>query len=138
MKTGKNIMLPPLLFTNQILQRYLVREWFRTFLPSFVCFEFLIFLGFAIQLLHKGLDIVALRALIPHLFIQASPFSIPSALLTATTMAYGRMSADHKIIDIQAGGGHIHKINLPNIAIGFVFSIKTLAISAEILPRSCY
>ena len=138
MKTGKNIMLPPLLFTNQILQRYLVREWFRTFLPSFVCFEFLIFLGFAIQLLHKGLDIVALRALIPHLFIQASPFSIPSALLTATTMAYGRMSADHEIIAIQASGVHIHKIILPIIVIGFVFSIITLAISAEILPRSCY
>src|SRR3990172_4353588 len=115
----------PTIFTSQILQRYLVREWFRTFLPSFVCFEFLIFLGFAIQLLHKGLDIVALRALIPHLFIQASPFSIPSALLTATAMAYGRMSADHEIIAIQASGVHIHKI-------------ITLALSAEVLPRSCY
>ena len=128
----------PAIFTSQILQRYLVREWFRTFLPSFVCFEFLIFLGFAIQLLHKGLDIVALRALIPHLFIQASPFSIPSALLTATAMAYGRMSADHEIIAIQASGVHIHKIITPILVIGVVFSIITLALSAEVLPRSCY
>ena len=131
-------MLPPLLFTSQILQRYLVREWFRTFLPSFVCFEFLIFLGFAIQLLHKGLDIVALRALIPHLFIQAAPYSIPSALLTATAMTYGRMGADHEIIAIQASGVHIQKIITPVLVIGVVFSLITLALSAEVLPRSCY
>ena len=128
----------PALFTGQILQRYLVREWFRTFLPSFVCFELLIFLGFAIQLLHKGLDIVALRALIPHILIQAAPYSIPSALLTATAMTYGRMSADHEIIAIQASGVHIHKIITPVLVIGVVFSLITLALSAEVLPRSCY
>ena len=124
--------------TQRILQRYLIREWFRTFLPSFACFEFLIFLGFAIQLLHKGLDIVALRALIPHLFIQASPYSIPSALLTATAMTYGRMSADHEIVAIQTSGVHIHRITTPILAIGVAFSMITMVLSSEVLPRSCY
>ena len=108
------------------------------FLPSLACFELLMFLGFAIQLLHKGLDIVTLRALIPHLFIQASPYSIPSALLTATAMTYGRMSADHEILAIQTSGVHILKIITPVLAIGAIFSLITLALSAEILPRSCY
>lgn len=138
MKTVKNTILSPLLFISQILQRYLAREWFRTFLPSFVCFELLIFLGFAIQLLHKGLDIIALRALIPHLFIQAAPYSIPSALLTATAMTYGRMGADHEIVAIQTSGVHIQKIITPVLVIGVVFSLITLALSAEVLPRSCY
>ncbi|HHT9146258.1 MAG: LptF/LptG family permease [Candidatus Brocadiaceae bacterium] len=138
MKTGKNTILSPLLFISQILQRYLAREWFRTFLPSFVCFELLIFLGFAIQLLHKGLDIIALRALIPHLFIQAAPYSIPAALLTATAMTYGRMGADHEIVAIQTSGVHIQKIITPVLVIGVVFSLITLALSAEVLPRSCY
>lgn len=128
----------PNLFTVKILQRYIVSEWFRTFLPSFLCFEVLIFLGFAIQLLHKGLDIIALRALIPHLFIQASPFSIPSALLTATSMTYGRMSADHEIVAIQASGIHFRKIITPVMALGIIFSIITLGLSAELLPRSCF
>ena len=138
MKTGKNTILSPLLFISQILQRYLAREWLRTFLPSFVCFELLIFLGFAIQLLHKGLDIIALRALIPHLFTQAAPYSIPAALLTATAMTYGRMGADHEIIAIQTSGVHIQKIITPVLVIGVVFSLITLALSAEVLPRSCY
>lgn len=122
----------------RILQRYIAREWFRTFLPSLACFEFLIFLGFAIQLLHKGLDIIAMRSLIPHLFIQAAPYSVPSALLTATSMAYGRMSADHEIVAIQTSGVHIRKIIIPILILGVVFSLITLVLSAEVLPRSCY
>lgn len=126
------------IFANKILRRYLMTEWFRMFLPSLACFELLIFLGFSIQLLHKGLDIITLRALIPHLFIQALPYSIPSALLTATSMTYGRMSADHEIIAIQASGIHILRIITPVLVIGVVFSLITLTLSAEILPRSCY
>jgi len=108
------------------------------FLPSLACFELLIFLGFAIQLLHKGLDIVTLRALIPHLFIQALPYSIPSALLTATSMTYGRMSADHEIVAIQAGGVHILKVIMPVLVMGCVFSLITLSLVSEVLPRSSF
>jgi lipopolysaccharide export LptBFGC system permease protein LptF len=126
------------IFDYKILQRYLVREWFRTFLPSFTCFEFLMFLGFAIQLLHKGLDIIALRAIVPHLFIQATPYSIPAALLTATTMTYGRMSADREIIAIQTSGIHKNKIIIPILIIGVFFSLITLGLTSEILPRSCF
>lgn len=126
------------IFANKILRRYLMTEWFRMFLPSLACFELLIFLGFSIQLLHKGLDIITLRALIPHLFIQALPYSIPSALLTATSMTYGRMSADHEIIAIQTSGIHIVRIITPVLVIGVVFSLIALALSAEILPRSSY
>lgn len=128
----------PNIFANRTLQRYLVREWCRTFLPSLACFEFLMFLGFAIQLLHKGLDIIALRILIPHLFVQALPYSIPASLLTATFMTYGRMSADHEIIAIQTSGIHIRKIITPVFVIGVTFSILALVLSSEILPRSCY
>jgi len=125
-------------FIRNTLQRYVLREWFQTFWPSFLCFETLIFLGFAVEVLHKGLDIIALRALIPHIFIQAAPYSIPSALLTATTLTYGRMSADREIVAIQASGIRLQKIILPVFLIGILFSIFTLALSAEILPRSLY
>jgi lipopolysaccharide export LptBFGC system permease protein LptF len=126
------------MFKNKILQRYLVREWLRTFVPSLACFEFLIFLGFAIQLLHKGLDIIALRAIVPHLFVQAFPYSIPAALLTATAMNYGRMSADHEIIAVQASGIHILKIIVPVIVMGCMCSIVAVVLAAEVLPRSSF
>lgn len=125
-------------FFDKILQRYVTREWLRTFIPSFLCFEFLIFLGFGIQLLHKGLDIIALRMLIPHLFIQATPYSIPSALLTATSMAYGRMSSDREVLAIQSSGINIYKIIMPILIMGCAFCFITVVLSSEILPMSCY
>ena len=125
-------------FFDKILQRYVTKEWLRTFVPSFLCFEFLIFLGFGIQLLHKGLDIIALRMLIPHLFIQATPYSIPAALLTATSMAYGRMSSDHEVLAIQASGINIYKIIMPILIMGGIFCFIAVVLSSEILPRSCY
>ncbi|MCF6158451.1 MAG: LptF/LptG family permease [wastewater metagenome] len=128
----------PHLLSNRILQRYLIREWLRTFLPSLVCFEFLIFLGFTIQLLHKGLDIVSLKELITHLFIQALPYSIPPALLTATIMTYGRMSADREVIAIQASGIHINKITMPILIVGIIFNLITLTLYSEVVPRSYY
>ncbi len=132
------VLLMFLPFFNKILQRYVAREWFRTFIPSFLCFEFLIFLGFGIQLLHKGLDIIALRMLIPHLFIQATPYSIPSALLTATSMAYGRMSSDREVLAIQSSGINIYKIIMPVLVIGGIFCLITVVLSSQILPMSCY
>lgn len=126
------------IFRHTILQRYLLREWFRIFLPSLTCFELLMFLGFAVQLLHKGLDIVALRVLIPHLFVQALPYSIPAALLTATSMTYGRMSADHEIVAIQTSGVHILKIIIPVFVAGGIFCLITLSLVSEVLPRSYY
>lgn len=126
------------IFRHTILQRYLLREWFRMFVPSLACFELLMFLGFAIQLLHKGLDIVTLRVLIPHLFIQALPYSIPAALLTASSMTYGRMSADHEIVAVQTSGVNILKIITPVLVVGCVFCLITLSLVSEVLPRSCY
>ncbi|MDR4507358.1 MAG: translation initiation factor IF-2 N-terminal domain-containing protein [Candidatus Brocadiaceae bacterium] len=123
-------------FLCTILQRYITVEWLKTFVPSLACFECLIFLGFAVELLHKGLDIIYLRALIPHILLQAFPYSIPAALLTATTVTYGRLSADREILAIQTTGIPIHKIALPVLAIGVVFTFITLALSAEILPWS--
>jgi lipopolysaccharide export system permease protein len=128
----------PHFFSNKTLQRYIVKEWFRTFIPSLICFEFMICLGFTLQLLHKGLDIVALRELILHLFVQALPFSLPSALLAATTISYGRMSADAEILAIQTSGININTITTPVLLLGIVFSAITLVLYSEVLPRSSY
>ncbi|MGQ3686116.1 MAG: LptF/LptG family permease [Candidatus Loosdrechtia sp.] len=128
----------PYFFRHKTLQWYIVKEWFRTFVPSLVCFELMIFLGLTLQLLHKGIDIIALRELVLHLFIQALPYSIPSALLAATTISYGRMSADSEILAIQTSGIKINTITMPVLFIGIVFSAITLALCSEILPRSIY
>ncbi|HJO55357.1 MAG TPA: LptF/LptG family permease, partial [Candidatus Scalindua sp.] len=122
----------------QILHKYLVKELFRTFLPSLLCFEFVLLLGFSIQLLHKGLDIPSLFSVLPYMALYTVPHALPTSLLTATVMSYGRLSADNEITAIKVAGIHIHNLITPVIIMGVFFSILSLYLNAEVLPKSYF
>lgn len=121
-----------------ILQRYLLKDLGRAFLPAFVCFELLMFLGFSVQLVHKGLDIINLRPLIPYVLLYACPYSLPAALLTATVVTYGRLCADNELSAIRTCGIHLRIIIIPIIFIGIIFSVLTLYLNAKVLPKAFY
>jgi lipopolysaccharide export LptBFGC system permease protein LptF len=120
----------------QILHKYLIKELFRTFLPSLLCFEFVLLLGFAIQLLHKGLDVPSLFAVLPYMALYTMPHALPTSLLTATVMSYGRLSADNEITALKVAGIHLHNLVTPILVMGVFFSILALYLNAEVLPRS--
>jgi len=122
----------------QILHKYLVKELFRTFFPSLLCFEFVLLLGFSIQLLHKGLDVPSLFSVLPYMALYTLPHALPTSLLTATVMSYGRLSADNEITAIKVAGIHLHNLVTPVIIVGVFFSILTLYLNAEILPKSYF
>ena len=65
-----------------ILHRYLVKELLRTFIPALFCLEFLLVLGFAIQMLHKGLDVPSLFSVLPYMALYTIPHALPASLLT--------------------------------------------------------
>lgn len=122
----------------QILHKYLIKELFRTFLPSLLCFEFVLLLGFSIQLLHKGLDVPSLFSVLPYMALYTIPHALPTSLLTATVMSYGRLSADNEITAIKACGIHLHNLVTPVVVVGVIFSILTLYLNAEVLPKSYF
>ncbi|HJO48273.1 MAG TPA: LptF/LptG family permease, partial [Candidatus Scalindua sp.] len=121
-----------------ILHRYLVKELLRTFIPALFCLEFLLVLGFAIQMLHKGLDVPSLFSVLPYMALYTIPHALPASLLTSTVMTYGRLSADNEITAIKTAGMHLHHIVTPVIVTGVIFSIITLYLNAEVLPRSYF
>lgn len=96
------------------------------------------FLGFSVQLVHKGLDIINLRPLIPYVLLYACPYSLPAALLTATVVAYGRLCADNEIGAIRTCGIHLRIIIIPIIFVGIIFSVLTLYLNAKVLPNAYY
>ncbi len=122
----------------QILHKYLIKELFRTFLPSLLCFEFVLLLGFSIQLLHKGLDVPSLFSVLPYMALYTLPHAVPTSLLTATVMSYGRLSADNEITAIKAAGIHLHNLVTPVVIVGVLFSFLTLYLNAEVLPKSYF
>ncbi len=95
-------------------------------------------LGFSIQLLHKGLDVPSLLHILPYLALYALPHALPTSLLTATVMTYGRLSADNEITAIKIAGVHLYKIIVPIIVTGIFFSVLTLYLNAEVLPKSYF
>ena len=121
-----------------ILHRYLVKELLRTFIPAILCLEFLLVLGFSIQLLHKGLDVPSLFSVLPYMALYTIPHALPASLLTSTVMTYGRLSADNEITAIKVAGMHLHNIVTPIVVTGVIFSILTLYLNAEVLPRSYF
>lgn len=126
------------MFNISILHKYLVKELLRTFIPALFCLEFLLLLGFSVQLLHKGLDVPSLFSVLPYMALYTIPHALPASLLTATVMTYGRLSADNEIAAIRIAGVHLHNIVTPVIVTGVIFSILTLYLNAEVLPRSYF
>lgn len=119
-----------------ILPRYLLKELFKTFVPAFCGFGALILLGLTIQLLHKGLDIVDIRAIVPYLMLYACPDVLPISFLAATVMTYGKFSTNNEIVAIRTSGLHLNVIITPVIIIGLLLSFLTFYLNAEVLPRS--
>ena len=114
----------------------MIKEVLRTFVPAFCGFGFLILLGLTIQLLHKGLDIIDIRTILPHLMLFACPDALPISFLAAIVMAYGQMSSNNEILAIRTSGAHLSVIITPIIIMSILLAFLTFYLNAEMLPRS--
>ena len=121
---------------NLILQRYLLKEFFRIFIPTIIILEFLLILGMALQSLHKGVNVTALIELAPHIFFYSLPTALPVALLATTVITYGRLSGDNELWAMLTSGVHLWIIVLPVALLGLFFSLLSLGMNAELLPKS--
>ena len=98
--------------TNK-LSRYVTGELLKTLVPAFFALMLIMILGFCMQLLHEGLDVVRLPGLIPQVFIYCIPLVLPPAFLTAVITVFGRLAADNELIAMQAAGVRLHSIIIP-------------------------
>lgn len=74
----------------------------------------------------------------PYLGLYALPHALPTSLLTATVMTYGRLSADNEITALKIAGVHLYKIIVPIIITGIFFTLISLYLNAEVLPKSYF
>ncbi|MFQ5956542.1 MAG: LptF/LptG family permease [Candidatus Brocadiales bacterium] len=118
------------------LQKYVLKEFFRVFIPSIIIFEFMIILGLTLQLMYKGVDITSIVIMLPHVSFYALPKALPMALLAATVITYGRMSGDNEVWAMLTSGVHLRTIIIPVAIVGLLFSFVSVVINAELQPRS--
>lgn len=93
-------------------------------------------LGFCVQLLNEGLDVVRLGALPHHIAAFCVPWVMPAAFLTAVIMAFARMAADNEIIAVRVGGVHLFHLMIPICVAGLILSGIAAYFHFRTVPRA--
>jgi len=117
---------------------YIAKEFFLSFLVSFLFFFFIFFIN---QLLLLAEDILAKQ--VPFIYVLKLIFyslpsiiaiSFPFATLVGTLMTYGRFSSDNEILAMKCSGITYNRIFLPVFFIGILFSFVSFFVNDYLLP----
>ncbi len=118
------------------LQTYVLKEICKAFVPAFFALLAVMMLGLGVQLLQEGLDIVRLHGLPLYMAVYCAPWVLPSALLTAVIMVFGRLSADKEILAMQVEGMHLGHILYPIYFLAVLLSLLGVHLHFEAAPRA--
>ena len=122
------------------LHVYLLRQVAATLAVTVAVFTTLLLLGSVLkevlelltsQTATAGLALKAVALLIP--FVLA--FSLPMALLTATLLVFGRLSADQELTAVRAGGSSLVVWATPVIFLALLMSALCGWFNLEVAPR---
>ncbi len=120
-----------------ILQRYVFTELAKVFVVAFLVAALVLTMGGTLKYLEReqaGLGM--LLRVMPLIVAKVLPFIFPVAILLATTMVYGRMSADNEIVALRAAGVHLWFIVAPALLLGLLASGVSLYLADWYIPGS--
>lgn len=87
------------------------------------------------KFLGKGLSFVDIFEFVVFNLAWMVAMSAPIAVLLATLMVYGRLSANYEIVGLSSSGISHIKIALPSIVFGLLMAGALVYFSAEVLPE---
>lgn len=123
----------------KILRKYIIKEIITMFLFSLVIFTFTLVVGNIIQLaelvINKGVDIRFVGRLFLYLIPFLLSYTIPMSILTSALLVFGRLSGDNEIVAMRASGINLYKLSFPLLIIGLVFSLLSIILNNDTIPR---
>lgn len=121
-----------------ILRRYILRELMLTFLLSFTAIVSVCAIGIIFQLFrsYEGMTLGFILGIAPMAFAEMAPWAMVVSACLASTLVYGRLSADNEITAIRASGVHPHRMISPAIRFGLILGVLAFLIHAELAPRA--
>ena len=121
-----------------ILDRYVIREVLLPFVIALLVFTFILIvpsmMQYAEQFIAKGVPTTLVLRAMATLLPSSLALSIPSALLIALLIAFGRLSGDREFVAMQACGVSVARLLWP---VGFIAVIgwaTTSYVMIEALP----
>jgi lipopolysaccharide export LptBFGC system permease protein LptF len=118
------------------LQLYVMVDALKALLPALVALMLMMVVGFCMQLLDSGLDVVRLPQLLPPTFIYALPMVLPAAFLTAVVISFAKFQNDNELIAVRAAGIPLFQIVRPLLGVALLLSGLTAYLQFETVPRA--
>jgi lipopolysaccharide export system permease protein len=120
-----------------ILQRSILAELFKVFIPSLIGITGLIVLATIVkEASDRGLSpeqiLVAISLIVPSMM----PFIIPPTSLFAACVVYGRLAHDNEILAVKAAGINILHVLWPATILGLGMSGILFVMYAHLIPSS--
>lgn len=115
---------------------YLFRDLVRIFvMTSLVLAGIMSFGGLLRPLMEYGLSASQAGKMLLYFMPAMMTYSLPIAALFATTVVYGRLSADNELTACRAGGISHLALTLPAMVLGLALSIVSLLSLSFLVPR---
>ncbi len=112
------------------------------FLLALVVITFAFQVGTLVKLadyvINKGVELIYVGRLFIYLVPKLLSYTVPMGVLTATLLAFGRLSSDNEITAMRATGISLAKISLPAIVFSILISVGSLSLNSSIVPEAHY
>ncbi len=116
---------------------YIFKDLLRIFLmTSGALAGIMSFGGLLRPLTQNGLDGPQVALLLANFMPAMSTYSLPVAALFATTMVYGRLSADNEVTACRASGISFVALTLPAFLLGTVVAAASMYLLCFTVPRA--
>ena len=123
---------------TKILPAYLLREHIGPFFLALFTINLLLLLNIVYRELGKFLGKgISFTVILEFLFLNMAwiiALSVPMAVLSATIMAFGRISADNEITAIKASGISLLRIVLPILILSAILAYALIWFNNNVLP----
>jgi lipopolysaccharide export system permease protein len=121
-----------------ILYRYILSRHFGPFLFAFFTLMFIFLLQFIMrfidELLGKGLGFFVIAELIVLNLSWMLVLAVPMAVLVATLMAFGGMSANNEITAMRASGVSLYRMMAPVFLTSILLAVFLVYFNNDVLP----
>lgn len=126
----------------RILRDYVLKEFFHSFFLTVVVFTFVFLVGNIITLanyiINKGVEALSVFKLFIYLIPWLLSFTLPIAVLTASILSFGRLSADGELIAMRASGISLYRVSMPIIMVGVLLSFFAFFLNDQVSPNASF
>lgn len=125
----------------RVLNRYLLHDYFVTFLMTLLIFTFVMCVGAiirAVDLIARGVDILVILRAFTYNVPYILTFSIPMSCMTTVLLLFGRLSLDGEITALRASGLSMWQIISPIVLVSILLSGFCIYLNISLAPNAHY